>query len=312
MAKSVFVTLAVPAAAEGQRLDRFLKTARKDLPFALVQKLARTGVICVDGKRAKPDQRLLAGQMLTLPPAQSPAPLTSRPLVLGEEEKNKINNMVVYEDELMLVINKPAGLPAQGGNGIVRSVDRLLAAHYGEGNAPKLTHRIDRDTTGLLVLAKTRAAAAHITKQFADRKVGKVYLALLSAIPEQAEGDIRAPLAKQAARGGSRAVVHGEGDFAHTAYKVVKRLEGNLALVEATPHTGRMNQLRAHFAHIGCPLVGDGKYGGKTCKDIAKKLGAGREIPLYLHAWKLALEHPESGKALRLTAPLPAHFKALT
>lgn len=304
--------LVVPPSADGQRLDRFLKSARKDIPYALVQKLARVGKIRVDGKRVKSDARLLAGQVLTLPGVGEAQPPSAATFRLHPKDAAMLAAATVYEDEVLLVLNKPAGLPAQAGPGIAKSLDWMLAARYGAANAPKLTHRLDRDTTGLIVFAKTRAAAQAVTAQFAGRCVEKTYLAVLCARPPEAEGDIVAPLAKQEAGQGSRAVVAAHGDHAHTGYKVVRNLAHGAVLVEATPHTGRMNQLRAHFAHIGCPLAGDFKYGGVASKNCGKMLSGQAVPPMYLHAWKLALDHPLGGQRLLLTAPLPPHFNALT
>lgn len=306
------VELIVPPSADGQRLDRFLKSARKDIPYALVQKLARVGKIRVDGKRTKPDARLAGGQVLTLPDVGEAQPPSAATFRLHPNDDKIISESIVYEDEWMLVLNKPAGLPAQAGPGIAKSLDWMLAARYGADNAPKLTHRLDRDTTGLIVFAKTRAAAQTITAAFAAREVEKIYLAVLTKAPAEAAGDIHAPLAKQAAGQGSRAVVHSKGDHAHTSYKVLKQLPHGAVLVQATPHTGRMNQLRAHFAHIGCPLAGDFKYGGHAAKNLAKILAGSNPPPLYLHAWKLTLTHPSTGEKLHLSAPLPPHVNALT
>lgn len=299
----------VPAAADGQRLDRWLKKQMPEVPYVAWQKMFRTGKVRVDGKRAKADMRLLAGMVVAVQNVEAkPAGAGQGAFQVTNADKALMKAAVVYEDDALLVLNKPAGLAAQAGSGQSRSVDRLLAAMYPD-TPPKLTHRLDKDTTGLLVLAKTRAAAQAVTVAFAGREVKKVYLALLCGRLPGKQGDIHAPLAKLAHAHGSRAVVDDAGDKAHTSWKVVNEFDG-LTLVEATPHTGRMNQLRAHFAHVGCPLVGDGKYGGEDCEDMAANLGFPRA--LYLHAWKLELPHPATGKPLRLTANLPEHFNTLT
>ena len=303
----------IPPSADGQRLDRYLKTARKELPYIAAQKLIRTGKIRVDGKRAKPDQRLAAGQTLSLPDEGAPRPAPAKRSVyqLTAADRRMIEHATLHEDEHLLILNKPAGLAAQAGSGVSRSLDRTLAELHPD-NPPKLTHRLDMDTTGIIVLAKTRAAAAEVTRQFAAREVSKTYLALLAGRLKGEWGDIHAPLAKQAHAHGSRAVVDEEGgDAAHTSWLLVGSAEGALHLVEATPHTGRMNQLRAHFAHLGAPIVGDDKYGNAVSATAAQTLHPAGRAPLYLHAWKLTLTHPITGKRLSLEAPLPDHFAAL-
>lgn len=304
------VDLVVPQAADGQRLDRWLKKTCPDMPYVAVQKLLRTGKIRVDGKRAKGEMRLGVGMVVEV--------MSHEVKVMGEgassayqitrADRALISDNIVFEDDALLVLNKPAGLAAQAGSGVSRSLDRLVVAVWPD-SPPKLTHRLDKDTTGLIVLAKTRAAAQAVTASFAGRDVAKVYLALLVGKMPKEVGDIVAPLAKVAHAHGSHAVVREDGDAAHTSWKVVREFEG-LTLVEATPHTGRMNQLRAHFAHVGCPLVGDEKYGGEASVAAAKRLGFGKS--LYLHAWKLGLPHPVTGARLELMAGLPEHFKTLT
>jgi 23S rRNA pseudouridine955/2504/2580 synthase len=313
--------LTIPASADGQRLDRYLKSTHPDLPYIAVQKMIRTGRIRVDGKRCKPDQRLVEGQTVNLPDNTdrtmrhpddaTPKGQGSGAYQLTNADRALIKSITLFEDEHILVLNKPAGLAAQAGSGHTRSLDRILAALHPD-NPPKLTHRLDRDTTGLIVLAKTRAAAAEVTRRFAERQVEKTYLALLAGRLKGEGGDIRAPLAKQSHAHGSRAVIDGEeGDHAHTSWVLVGSAGEALHIVQATPHTGRMNQLRAHFAHIGCPIVGDDKYGNRASRAAAEALHPQGRAPLYLHAWKLALAHPATGARLAFEAPLPDHFQAL-
>lgn len=303
--------MVVPVAADGQRLDRWLKKACPDMPYVAVQKLLRTGKIRVDGKKAKGEMRLGTGMVVEIQDAGQRLQVSEGgqgAYQVTKADKAMLVGAVVFEDEALLVVNKPAGLAAQAGSGVSRSLDRLVAGVWPD-SPPKLTHRLDKDTTGLIVLAKTRAAAQAVTASFARREVAKVYLALLVGKLPKAVGDIHAPLAKVAHAHGSHAVVREDGDAAHTSWKVVREWDG-LTLVEATPHTGRMNQLRVHFAHMGCPLVGDGKYGGEDSVLAAKGLGFGNT--LYLHAWKLGLPHPVTGVRLELVAELPEHFKTLT
>jgi 23S rRNA pseudouridine955/2504/2580 synthase len=290
--------LTVPPAADGQRLDRYLKKALPSVPYIAIQKMLRTGKIRLDGKRAKADARLTAGQVLDVPTDNAPKAEGQGAYQLSNADKALLKSITLFEDESILVLNKPAGLAAQAGSGISKSLDRMLAALYGADNAPKLTHRLDRETTGLIVFAKTRAAAQHVTAQFANHEVEKHYLALLEGQGMEKAGHIRAPLAKQSHAHGSRSVVSDDGDPAHTSYTTLGMPDGH-TLVDATPHTGRMNQLRVHFAHLGHPIVGDDKYGAAT------------RGPLHLHAWKLTLTHPVTGKRQAFAAPLPEWARAL-
>lgn len=297
---SSVANLTVPPSADGQRLDRYLKKALPELPFVAIQKMLRTGRIRVDGKRAKADARLVAGQTLEVPTTDAqPKPAGQGAYQLTKADKTLLESITLHEDEHVLVLNKPAGLAAQAGSGITKSLDRMLAAHYGAANAPKITHRLDKETTGLIVFAKTRAAAAHVTAQFANHQVEKHYLALLEGQGLESSGHIRAPLAKVAHAHGSRSVVREDGDHAHTSYTTLAKPDGH-TLVDATPHTGRMNQLRAHFAHVGHPIAGDFKY------------GAAARGPLHLHAWKLALAHPATGKPVSFVAPPPGWAQSRT
>jgi len=280
----------------GQRLDRYLKRVCAGVPFVGLQKAIRTGLVRVNGRKVHMDIRLQARDVITLPPSLA-GPPTAPAYVPTKAEQAALRQAVVHEDTQLLVLNKPQGLAAQAGGGVVKSLDRLLAATYGAA-APKLVHRLDRDTSGLIVCGKTRAAAAALSAQWAGRTVQKGYLALVLAAKLPAQGEMHEPLAKR----GPVAVISPAGDPAHTVWVRVGELESGIWLVLASPRTGRMNQLRAHFAHHGWPLVGDDKYGDFTLtKPAGKRLGTG----LALHAWQLQLLHPHSGHALQLEAPLP-------
>lgn len=297
---------------DGQRLDRYLKTHLPTVPYIAIQKLLRTGRIRLNGKKAKPDARLAAGDELTLPPDLTAAPqsraVSRSPYQLTNADKTMLKAAVVYEDDALLVLNKPAGLPAQAGDGQTRSLDRLLALKYGAEAAPKLAHRLDRDTTGIIMFGKTRAAAAGLTAQLRTHAVGKTYWALVTGELPATHGDIRAPIRKS----GPHAMVHPDGDPAHTSWTLLHHLGDNLHLIAAVPHTGRMNQLRVHLASIGTPIVGDAKYGYEAAKSAARKLHPTGTPPLYLHAHSVTLAHPVTGKKMELTAPLPQHFADLS
>lgn len=298
----------VVEADAGQRLDRWLKGIFPTLPYIAVQKLVRLGKVRVDGVKAKADARLAAGSIVTFPAdfgeenvrrgeGESVYQVTSTDMEMLEES-------TLYEDKAMLVLNKPAGLPTQAGGGQVRSLDRIFAGIYGE-KAPKLVHRLDRETTGILVNAKNRTMAAALTAQFAARETRKEYLAVVVGKLPAKKGEIKEPIAKV----GAFAKVDKKGDAAHTTWTWLAS-EGELHLISCVPHTGRMNQLRVHMEHIGLPMLGDDKYGNDHVKTVGKALHGGK-IPLYLHAWKLAIAHPENGETLRLEAPMPAHFAAM-
>ncbi|NBX86693.1 MAG: RluA family pseudouridine synthase [Proteobacteria bacterium] len=299
--------LKVTATNAGQRLDRLLKSSFPTVPYIAVQKLIRTGKVRINGTKAKADARLQEADIITFPPnLKSPAERlnpsgtskTTNPYQLTKADLQWLEQATIYEDDSLLVLNKPAGLPAQAGGSQTRSLDRILAAAYGEQKAPKLTHRLDRETTGLIVCAKTRTAAAHVTAQFAARQVQKSYLALLQGNLKGSSGEICHPILKV----GALAKVSPQGDSAHTTWQLLSHQEANTHLVQCTPHTGRMNQLRVHFAHQGTPIVGDDKY---ATQSSSKK-------PLFLHAHTLTLTHPKTGQILSFIAPLPAHFAGLT
>ncbi len=297
----------VAEADAGQRLDRWLKGIFPNLPYIAVQKLVRMGKVRIDGVKAKADARLAAGSVVTFPAdfngnerrgsGEAVYQVTSADMTMLEEG-------TLFEDKAMLVLNKPAGLPTQAGGGQVRSLDRIFDGIYGE-KAPKLVHRLDRETTGILVTAKNRTMAAALTAQFAARETRKEYLAVVVGKLPAKNGEIKASIAKV----GAFARIDKDGDKAHTSWTWLAS-DGELHLVSCVPHTGRMNQLRVHMNHIGLPMLGDDKYGNDHVKAAGKAIH-GNNIPLYLHAWKLAIGHPDSGETLRFEAPLPAHFAAI-
>jgi 23S rRNA pseudouridine955/2504/2580 synthase len=302
--------LKIGEADDGQRLDRLLKKVLPQIPYAAIQKWLRKGDVRINGKRAKAEARVAAGDTVRLPPQTVLAggPRTesrdSKNYVATNADKKMFTDGLVYEDKQLLVFNKPAGLPAQAGGGQTRSLDRIVTALW-PSSPPKLVHRLDRETTGLIILAKNRTTAAALMTQFAGREVKKTYLALcMGKLPAQ-EGVVDAPLLKR----GPMAVVSPQGDSAQTRWRLVESIESEIHLIEAEPLTGRMNQIRAHMAHIGLPLVGDDKYGGSDAREAARALQTPNT--LYLHAWKLALVHPATGEPLHLEAPLPPAFAVL-
>ncbi len=292
---------------DGIRLDRWFKRHLPDASFNLVSRWARTGQLRVDGKRATPGDRILAGQTIRVPPAEPPA--APKPKVerktLSEDEIAFVNEIVIHRDAQAIVVNKPPGLATQGGTGTRTHLDGLLDGLADEaGNRPKLVHRLDKDTSGVLLLARTPRAAAFFSKSFSGRTARKVYWALVVGVPEIHDGYIDLPLAKQPGTGGEKMhVEEGENGLpSRTRYRVVERAGNRAAWVELQPLTGRTHQLRVHMAAIGHPIVGDGKYGGQDAfltGTISRKL--------HLHARRIRIDHPDEGQ-VDVTAELPEHF----
>ena len=296
----------VGADDEGVRLDRWFKRHLPQVGFATVSRWARTGQIRVDGKRADVADRLSAGQLLRVPPGgeMKPGGKSPRPRrELTEEELALADEIVLTQDRAAIVINKPPGLATQGGSGTTRHVDGLLDAFAEDGPRPRLVHRLDKDTSGVLLVARTPGSAAFFSRRFSGRSARKIYWALVVGVPDIADGLIELPLAKQPGTGGEKMFVDDkEGQTARTRYRVVDRAGNRAAWVELHPLTGRTHQLRVHMAAIGHPIVGDGKYGGQAAfltGSISRKM--------HLHARRLVIEHPD-GAPLDVTAPLPEHF----
>lgn len=306
-------TILVTEEETGLRLDRWFKRRYPDLPHTHVQKLARTGQIRVDGKRAKPADRLAAGQEIRVPPlgpppARSPAAAKPKPTI-SEEDRALIQGAIIFEDARALAINKPPGLASQGGTGTDRHVDGLMTALAGGRDRPRLVHRLDRDTSGVLLLAKSQSAAAALTKSFRDRTARKMYWALVAGVPKLDSGTIDMPLRKAGGRGNEKMIWDDpEGDRAVTDYAVLERAGRAACLIAMRPLTGRTHQLRAHMAAIGHPILGDGKYGGQDATLAGMTLPKG----MMLHARSLDIPDPGGkGRILIEAEPPPAFQEAL-
>ena len=299
----------VGADDDGVRLDRWFKRNLPQVGFATVSRWARTGQIRVDGKRADPSDRLSVGQVLRVPPGGEARPGGKAPRPrreLTDDEVAEAEAMVLEQDRAAIVLNKPPGLATQGGSGTKHHVDGLLDAFCGEGDPrPRLVHRLDKDTSGVLLIARTPGSAAFFSKRFSGRSAQKIYWALVTGVPEIADGMIDLPLAKQPGTGGEKMHVDEKGgQAARTRYRVIERAGNRAAWVELHPMTGRTHQLRVHMAAIGHPIVGDGKYGGQEAfltGSISRKM--------HLHARRLVIDHPD-GDRIDVTAPLPEHFAA--
>jgi 23S rRNA pseudouridine955/2504/2580 synthase len=299
----------VTAEDDGIRLDRWFRRNLPEVSFGQVSRWARTGQLRLDGKRAAPGDRVEAGQSLRVPPQGEDAPSPRKApqrAQLSDDEVEFVRSLVIHEDEAAIVVNKPPGLATQGGTKTRDHLDRLLDGLAAEGAArPKLVHRLDKDTSGVLLVARSPRAAAFFSKSFSGRTARKVYWAIVTGVPAVADGLIDLPLAKQPGTGGEKMHVdEAEGLPARTRYRVLERAGNRAAWLELQPLTGRTHQLRAHLLAIGHPILGDGKYGGQDAfltGAISRKL--------HLHARRLRIDHPDGGK-LDLTADLPEHFAA--
>lgn len=289
------------------RLDRWFRRHFPQLGHGRLEKLLRTGQIRVDGKRARAGQRLAPGQTVRvppLPPADAPPPEPAR-APPGEHEAAALRAMVLHRDEALIVLNKPPGLAVQGGTRAGRHLDALLdALTFGAAERPRLAHRLDRDTSGLLVLARSAAAARALAAAFRGQGARKLYWAIVVGVPAIPVGRIDAPLAKADRGGGERVAPDDEdGRRAVTLYRVLDAVGRRAAWLALQPLTGRTHQLRVHALELGTPILGDGKYGGAG----AFLPGAPLARRLHLHARRLALPHP-SGGTLDLIAPPPPHL----
>jgi 23S rRNA pseudouridine955/2504/2580 synthase len=300
-------TFTVSEDDDGIRLDRWFKRHMPEVSFNIVSRWARTGQLRLAGSRAVPGDRIEAGQEIRIPPAEATPARTARPQPrrepLSEDEAHFVREMVIYEDSNALVLNKPPGLATQGGTKTTQHLDRLLDGLSDERGRPKLVHRLDKDTSGALLVARTARAAGHFAKAFSGRTAKKVYWGLVVGVPDADEGMIDAPLAKQPGTGGEKMHIDEEhGLPARTRWRTIDRAGNRAAWVELQPLTGRTHQLRAHMAALGHPIVGDAKYGGAEAF-----LTGGISRKLHLHARRIRIDAPEGGK-IDVTAELPSHF----
>lgn len=299
----------VAEADDGQRLDRWLKKYYPDLPFGQMQKVLRTGQVRVDGKRAKGETRLATAQTVRIPP-QLTSPLPKEARGLSQKDTDFIQSLVIYKDDYLIALNKPSGLATQGGSKVGKHVDGMLDGLKFGGEKPHLVHRLDKDTSGVLLLARSPKAAREMGEVFQSRDIKKYYWAVTVPAPLEAEGKIKSTIAKVDAGGGERMMaVHDDdegGKMALTYYNVIESIGDQLALVAFWPRTGRTHQIRVHAAEMGCPLLGDFKYGQDQ-----SFLDDKPELPhsLHLHARRLMFRHPFTGKKVDITAPLGPDMK---
>ncbi|MSP68334.1 MAG: RluA family pseudouridine synthase [Alphaproteobacteria bacterium] len=300
-------SLTVAVADAGTRLDRWLRRQYPGLPQSRIERLLRTGLIRVGGGKVKAGHRLAAGDQLRLPSglADETEPKERERPPVAAEDARMLREAVLYQDAAVIVINKPAGLAVQGGTRTPRHLDGMLDVLAADGERPRLVHRLDRDTSGALVLARTAGAAARLASAFRGRSVHKCYWALVDGVPRPTSGRIEAPLAKRGGDGHEQVVEdEDDGRPAVTLYRMVEAIGGRLAWLVLAPLTGRTHQIRAHCALLGTPIVGDGKYGRSEAVS-----SPGIAPILHLHARRIRLPHPERG-IVDVTAPLPPHMAA--
>ncbi len=326
------VELRTVAEGEGdQRLDRWLKKQFPHLSQIRIEKMCRKGEIRIDGGRVKPGDRVADGQQVRIPPL---APEDSRPIEEStprnraakyiKSDVEMIQSAVLWMDDHIIALNKPAGLPSQGGSGQGdRHVDGLSSAlMFGYKDKPKLVHRLDKDTSGVLLLARTDRVARALSEGLRHRNVRKIYWAAVAGRPEPRMGSIKFGLLKTGGRGENEKMrcIHPrevdkteDAKRAHTDYAEIESAGGRMTWVALVPITGRTHQLRAHMAEIGHPIIGDGKYGGSSQENLGDGWGAGIggdiSRKLHLHARSISFEHPITKKIITLTAPLPDHMQ---
>ncbi len=315
----------------GMRLDRWFKRRLPNLALSHLNKIVRTGEVRVDGARVKTSARLAAGQSVRVPPLDLPAAVAPATKV-SQADRLALRDLILFEDRDLIVLNKPYGLAVQGGSGQTRHIDGMLASlQDARGGRPLLVHRLDRDTSGVLLVAKTRKIAAELGEIFRSRQAKKIYWAVVQGVPKPAQGRISLFLAKGeameqcrlAGQGADkrqelekmRIAAHGDEDARHsvTYYAIVDKAPPRLAWLSLKPVTGRTHQLRAHAEAMGHPIVGDPKYGGTAAagarrRDPLRAIPDGVQRKLHLLARRLVLPHPRGG-LLDVTAPLPPHMQ---
>ena len=308
-------TIEVAADDDGIRLDRWFRQNYPHITHGYLQKLLRSGQIRIDARRCKAADRLTVGSRIRVPKvvrslADSPAAQRRKASETSLADQEFIESLILYEDDYVLVLNKPFGLAVQGGTGTKRHLDGLLAGMTQRfAERPRLVHRLDRDTTGVLLVAKTRGTAGKLGKLFQSRSAAKTYWAVVKGVPKPPQGKIKVPLVKATGRDGDRVRKAGPGEQAQamhatTHYAVIDRLASKAAWVSLKPVTGRQHQLRAHMAIIGHPIMADNKY--NTSVD---QLSENIEDKLHLHARRLVLPHPWGEEKIDVTAPLPEHMR---
>lgn len=311
--------LPIDYADTGRRLDRWLRERYPQLTQGRIEKMLRKGEIRIDGARVKSNTRLEAGATVRMPPVPEGA---APPIVRkgNPEDAAYLRGLILFEDDELIVFNKPPGIPVQGGTGQTRHIDGMLSSLTGGNDAPKLVHRIDKDTSGLLIVAKTGLAARSLTAAFRSKAARKTYWAATIGVPKPQSGTIKAALIKAPGSHGEKMACVDPDDLrrnpdhypdakrAVTDYAVVETAARRAAWVALRPVTGRTHQLRAHLALIDTPIVGDGKY-GPTASEAERRIEGAISRKLHLHARRLRIPHPTTGRPLEFVAPLSEHMR---
>ncbi|MEO0344311.1 MAG: RluA family pseudouridine synthase [Pseudomonadota bacterium] len=317
--------LEVAEDADGQRLDRWLRQIFPHVTQGRIEKMCRKGELRIDGARAKANTRVGVGQAIRIPPLPEQAAPEKKRQVISEDDAQMIQDCVIFKDDDVLALNKPPGLPTQGGSKQTRHVDGLAEAlKFGLPTKPKLVHRLDKDTSGVLLLARNTKTAAALTRAFQAKTTRKIYWAAVAGVPQPRDGLIEMGLVKQSGHGPNgagekmvaihpRYVSETEGaKHAASEYRVLDAVAQRTAFVALQPITGRTHQLRAHMAAIGHPIVGDGKYGTNAQENLGDGWGAqlGGDVSrkLHLHARMIRFAHPTMGHKVTITAPLSRHM----
>jgi len=304
---------------DGMRLDRWFKMHYPDLKFGQLQKLLRSGQIRLDGGRVKASARIEMGQFVRVPPSvlhagDSDSKEVPKAKFISAKDRDYLKSLILHQDDRILVINKPCGLAVQGGTGQTRNLDdMLIGLQFKASSKPRLVHRLDKDTSGVLILARDRQAAAHMAAEMKARRTHKLYWALTCGVPRPLDGEVENRIEKSGPKGAekmkSAEMMHEaeepevSGQRAITRYQVIDQAANKFAWVAMQPVTGRTHQLRVHASLMDCPITGDGKYGGRDAHpggDISPKL--------HLHARAITFTHP-NGKKLTVEAPMPDHME---
>ena len=306
----------VTPAEDGMRLDRWFKTHYPDLGHVQLQKLLRSGQVRLDGGRVKASSRIVELQIIRVPPIEERAARKAQPkqkFKITEEDIELVKSWIIHQDSHLFVINKPSGLAAQGGSGTTRHVDGLLDALMPkDGERPRLVHRLDKDTSGVMLIARSRKAATFYTDVFQSKEAKKLYWALVVGQPKLEEGIITLPLKKAPGAKGDKVIIdQKEGKFARTAYRVLDTAGQKVSWLAFQPVTGRTHQIRVHLSHLGFPIVGDDKYGDyQLNKELNRSSGKGPKLKrMFLHASIAVVKHPATGENLRIEAPLASDLK---
>jgi len=285
---------------EGMRLNRWFLKYYPSLSLGRFQKLLRTKQIKVDGKRAEASLKLSQGQEIRIPPLSKDI-TENKATLLTPKDSQYIQSLVIFKDDNIIILNKPSGLAVQGGTNTSRHIDGMLdALRFNKTEKPRLVHRIDKDTSGVLVLARNRQWADKLTKAFREHQLPKTYLALVSNTPTLKTGDIKAPLEKI----GEKVQITDTGKSSHTHYQIIDCVGDKFALIAAEPLTGRTHQIRAHLEYIGSPIIGDNKYFGHTKREKFSLISN----KLHLHSYKIDLSSLYNKKCI-IKATLPDYFK---